>query len=58
MGFPSGAYKWGTLIVFARQGQYIVQIYIPDSVSDHVYLRNAFDGSDFRNWTKIARTSM
>lgn len=58
MGFPSGAYKWGTLIVFARQGQYIVQIYIADSVSEPVYMRNAFNGSPFRNWTKIARTSM
>lgn len=58
MGFPSGAYKWGTLIVFARQGQYIVQIYIADSVSEPVYLRNSFNGSPFRNWTKIARTSM
>lgn len=58
MGFPSGAYKWGTLIVFARQDQYIVQIYIADSVSEPVYLRNSFNGSPFRNWTKIARTSM
>lgn len=57
-GFPSGAYKWGTLIVFARQGQYIVQIYIPDNVSDPMYLRNMFNGGPFRNWTKIARTSM
>ena len=58
MGFPSGAYKWGTLIVFARQGKYIVQIYIADSANDHVYLRSSFEGSPFRNWTKIARTSM
>lgn len=58
MGFPSGAYKWGTLIVFARQGQYIVQIYIADSVNEPVYMRNAFDGRPFRSWTKIARTSM
>ncbi len=58
MGFPSGAYKWGTLIVFARQGKYIIQIYIADSVNEPVYMRNAFDGSTFRNWTKIARTSM
>lgn len=58
MGFPSGAYKWGTLIVFARKGQYIVQIYIADSVSEPVYMRNAFYGSSFRSWTKIARTSM
>ena len=58
MGFPSGAYKWGTLIVFARQGQYVVQIYIADSVNEPVYMRNSFDGSPFRDWTKIARTSM
>lgn len=58
MGFPSGAYKWGTLIVFARQGKYIIQIYIADSVNEPVYMRNAFDGSPFRNWTKIARTSI
>ena len=58
MGFPSGAYKWGTLIVFARQGKYIIQIYIADSVNEPVYMRNAFNGSPFRNWTKIARTSM
>lgn len=57
-GFPSGAYKWGTLIVFAQQGKYIVQIYIADSVSEPVYMRNSFNGSPFRNWTKIARTSM
>ncbi len=57
-GFPSGAYKWGILLVFNQPLKYGVQIYVPDNPSDAVYLRTSFSNNIYTNWSKIARSAL
>lgn len=58
IGLPQDAYAYGVLLVFRIPvGSTAVQIYVTDTVSARVYVRQRWNNGSWRNWSFLQATS-
>ena len=58
IGLPQGAYAYGILLVFRIPvGSTAVQIYVTDTVSAKVYVRQRWNNGSWRNWSSLQAAS-
>ena len=58
VGLPQGAYAYGILLVFRiPDGSTAVQIYVTDTSTPRVYIRQRWNTASWRNWGIVQITS-
>ena len=58
IGLPQNAYNYGVLLVFRIPvGSTAVQIYVTDTASARVYVRQRWNNGSWRNWTLLQAVS-
>lgn len=58
IGLPQNAYNYGVLLVFRiPAGSTAVQIYVTDTASARVYVRQRWNNGSWRNWTLLQAVS-